>query len=69
MEQMQSITREGILLTRLQSVKYCGTYITSSLSEDTDVRYKQKGFIIRFNNTIYKFGFATNVVVMTLITS
>ncbi len=46
-----------------------GTYITSNLSDDTEVKYKQRDFINMSNSTIYKFGFATREVVMRLINS
>ncbi len=68
-EQMPSIKLEGVLLAWVQNVKYLGIYITSNLSEDTEVRYKQRDCISRSNSAIYKFGFATREVVMSLINS
>ncbi len=42
---MPTRKRKGVLLAWVQSVKYLGTYVTSNLSEDTAVRYKDRDFI------------------------
>jgi len=66
---LPKIELDDVMLAWVQNVKYLGTFLSSDLSEDTEIRYKQRDFISRSNSVMYKFGYATREVLMMLVGS
>jgi hypothetical protein len=66
LQTMPRIEIDGVVLSWVQSVKYLGMYLSSDLSEDVEIRYKQREFIGHTNSVMYKFGYAPREVLMML---
>ena len=64
---MPRIVLCGAVLAWMESIKYLGSYLTPDLSEENEIRLKQRDFISCVNSVVFKFGYSTRDVVMKLI--
>ena len=69
MRTMCKIEFDGVVLTWVQNVKYLGTFLASDLSENIEIRNKQRDVISRTNCVMFKFAYAHKGVLIMLLNS